>query len=255
MPVSHVTPAIVLRARPLGESDKIVSFLTESHGKITGIAKGAKRSRRRFVNSLEPLSLVNLRFQERQHSSLALILESELTFGFKHLLASLEKISFAFYLTEITDGLIGEREENRQIFEHLRDSLRYLEENPASLRFLTTFELKLLWLAGYQPVLDRCKKCNKARAKEFPVRWYFSPQDGGILCLSCSRSGPVTLPIGSTALDALANLEGPQGLPSSLPTLSASAVKEIRAVISQFIQFHTDREIKSASLLYEFSAI
>jgi len=78
MRACQATSAIVLRSRPFGESDKIVSFLTEKYGKITGIAKGAKRSRKRFVNSLEPFSLVNLRFQERSHSSLAFILSSEL---------------------------------------------------------------------------------------------------------------------------------------------------------------------------------
>ena len=76
MLLCHVTPAIVLRTWPFGESDKIVSFLTESHGKLTGIAKGAKRSRKRFVNSLEPFSLVNLRFQDRAHSNLAFIVAS-----------------------------------------------------------------------------------------------------------------------------------------------------------------------------------
>ena len=62
---SQTTAAIVLRHRPYGESDKIVSFLTEDFGKLTGIAKGAMRSRQRFVNSLEPFSLVNLRFHDR----------------------------------------------------------------------------------------------------------------------------------------------------------------------------------------------
>src|ERR671922_221952 len=104
----YVTQAIVLRARPFGESDKIVSLLTESHGKVTGVAKGAKRSRKRFVNSLEPFSLVNLRFQDRPYSNLAFILASDLSLGFKHLATSLEKISYASYLVEITDALIRE---------------------------------------------------------------------------------------------------------------------------------------------------
>ncbi|HYT53423.1 MAG TPA: DNA repair protein RecO, partial [Verrucomicrobiae bacterium] len=67
MRANHVTPAIVLRSRPFGESDKIVSFLTENYGKLTGIAKGALRSRKRFVNSLEPFALINLCFQDRPH--------------------------------------------------------------------------------------------------------------------------------------------------------------------------------------------
>ncbi len=255
MRVSHATLAIVLRARPFGESDKIVSFLTESYGKITGIAKGAKRSRRRFVNSLEPLSLVNLRFQDRQNSSLAFILASDLTLGFRQLPTSLEKISFAFYLTEITDGLIGEREENRMVFEHLRDGLRYLEENRASLKFLTAFELKLLRLAGYQPLLDRCKRCSKDRRVGLAARWYFSVGDGGIFCQSCSRIGPEILPVGATTLEILADLQAAPSMCSTGLFLPASVVKEIRTVISRFIQFHTDREIKSASLLYEFASI
>ena len=162
---SHVTPAIVLRARSLGESDKIVSFLTETHGKVTGIAKGAKRSRKRFVNSLEPFSLVNLCFRDRLQNSLAFIIASDLLRSFKQLATTLEKISFASYIVEVTDGLIGERDENPLVFRHLRDGLGYLDEHGASLRFLTAFELKLLQLAGYQPLLDRCKRCGKDRRR------------------------------------------------------------------------------------------
>ena len=170
MLLCHVTPAIVLRTWPFGESDKIVSFLTESHGKLTGIAKGAKRSRKRFVNSLEPFSLVNLRFQDRTHSNLVFILAADLAFGFKDLLSSLEKISFASYLVEITDGLIGEREENYLVFRHLRDGLAQLERS-ISLTFLTSFELKLLKLTGYQPLLDSCRRCSKQRWDQCETRW------------------------------------------------------------------------------------
>src|SRR5574341_272571 len=141
-----VTPAIVLKTKAYGESDKIISFLTENHGKITGIAKGAKRSRKRFVNSLEPFSLVNLGFYERPQSNLVFVCSSDLLFSFSRLATSLAKISFASYLVEITDGLIGEREEDPRVFQHLKSGLCYLNENDASLRFLTSFELKLLSL-------------------------------------------------------------------------------------------------------------
>ncbi|HSC41785.1 MAG TPA: DNA repair protein RecO, partial [Candidatus Binatia bacterium] len=78
MRVNHVTAAIVLRNRPYGESDKIVSFFTDKFGKLTGIAKGALRSRRRFVNSLEPFSLINLKFQDPPHSNLVFIIAADL---------------------------------------------------------------------------------------------------------------------------------------------------------------------------------
>src|SRR5207237_10386312 len=92
---SHVTPAIVLRARSLGESDKIVSFLTETHGKVTGIAKGAKRSRKRFVHSLEPFSLVNLCFRDCLQNSVTFIIASDLLRSIIQLTSTLEIYTFA----------------------------------------------------------------------------------------------------------------------------------------------------------------
>ena len=249
-----VTPGIVLKAKPYGESDKIVSFLTENHGKITGIAKGAKRSRQRFVNSLEPFSLVNLRFYERLHGSLVFIVSSDLLFSFPNLAAGLDKFSFASYLVEITDGLIGEREEDQGLFQHLSNGLYYLNENDASLRFLTSFELKLLSLVGYQPLLDRCKCCAKER-QDFPLsRWHFSPKDGGILCERCSRSRKETLPLGATAVAVLIDLQAKYSLTAVRRSLPSSVVSEIRSVVVRFIQFHMEKEIKSAPFLYRFAS-
>ncbi|HXV84350.1 MAG TPA: DNA repair protein RecO [Candidatus Binatia bacterium] len=253
MLLCHVTPAIVLRTWPFGESDKIVSFLTEKHGKLRGIAKGAKRSRKRFVNSLEPFSVVNLRFQDRAHSNLVFVLASDLAVGFKHLLTSLEKISFASYLVEITDGLIGEREENGLIFQHLRDGLTHLEKHATSLTFLTSFELNLLKLAGYQPFLDGCRLCGRERRGQSPTRWHFSFRDGGILCQSCSRLRKEIFSLSVATLELLTYLQQEQGMRSSDTSPPTQVLKEIRSVIVRFIEFHMEREIKSAALLNQFS--
>lgn len=254
MRLSQITPAIVLRARPYGESDKIVLFFTEHFGKLTGIAKGALRSRRRFVNSLEPFSLVNLRFQDRPHTNLAFIVASDLMFGFRQLATSLERISYASYFVEITEGLTADWEENPLVYQHLRDGLLYLEKNGTSLKFLTTFELKLLRLAGYQPVLDGCKRCGKDRNNEAMTRWHFSPADGGILCNSCVKLRRELLSLGSTAVEVLKALQTESQDLADRKALPLSVIKEIRSVASRFIQYHMDREIKSAVFLYQFSS-
>jgi DNA repair protein RecO (recombination protein O) len=255
MPLCHVTPAIVLRTWPIGESDKIVSFLTENHGKLTGIAKGAKRSRKRFVNSLEPFSLVNLRFQDRVHSNLAFILASDLSLGFKNLLTSLEKISLASYLVEITDGLIGEREENLLVFRHLRDALIHLEKQAMSLSFLTFFELKLLQLVGYQPWLDCCKRCGRERRDASGTRWHFSARDGGILCDPCSRLRKEIFTLSATTLEIMMNLQGEKNVMASDSSLPTAMLKEIRSALLRFIEFHMEREIKSAVFLHQFCSV
>jgi DNA repair protein RecO (recombination protein O) len=255
MSFCHVTPAIVLRTWPFGESDKIVSFLTESHGKLIGIAKGAKRSRKRFVNSLEPFSLVNLRFQDRVHSNLVFILASDLTLGFKHLSASLEKIFLASYLVEITEGLVGEREENRLVFRHLKDSLIHLENQPMSLSFLTFFELKLLELTGYQPLLDGCRRCGRERRDPSATRWHFSARDGGILCDPCSRLRREIFPLSAATLEILMNLQEEKNLIACDISPAMAISKEIRSAVRRFIEYHMEREIKSAVFLNQFCSV
>ncbi len=205
MRANHVTPAIVLRSRPFGESDKIVSFLTENYGKLTGIAKGAPA-----------------------------------------------------YLVEITDGLTGEREENPAAFQHLKEGLVYLEENGTSLHFLTFFELKLLRLAGYQPVLGSCKRCHKEKGQLNDVvasHWNFSPVDGGILCDPCSRSRKELLPLSATAVEVLTALQADSVTLPCRFSLPSSVIKELRSVMLRFIQYHVDREIKSAGFLSQFSSV
>ena len=252
---SQTTPAIVLRARPYGESDKIVTFLTEDFGKLTGIAKGALRSRRRFVNSLEPFSLVTLRFQDRAHDNLAFLIGADLLFGLRQLASSLERISYAAYLVEITDGLISEREENLAVFQHLRDGLQYLDEIGSSLRFLTYYELKLLHLAGYRPALDVCQRCGQARSQAGLGQWHFSPADGGVLCDSCSRLRREVLPLGHLAANMLSTLQTDSHNLGNRVSLPASVIREMRSVLLCFIQYQMDREIKSAAFLNQFSAL
>jgi DNA repair protein RecO (recombination protein O) len=251
---AYVTAAIVLRCWPFSESDKIVSFLTESHGKVTGIAKGAKRSRKRFANTLEPFSLVHLRFQDRAHSTLAFVHACDLVRPFKDLTTSLEKIALASYFTEITDGLTGEREENRLLFQHLRDGLIYLEEKEISLAFLTFFELKLLKLSGYQPMFEQCRRCRARWPHGFQVKCCFSPRDGGILCESCSRFRKEAVPLSVEALHTLSDLQTTDSLLSDhLASFPSSALREGRSVLLRFIQFQMNRALKSLPFLDLFS--
>jgi DNA repair protein RecO (recombination protein O) len=207
------------------------------------------------MNSLEPFSLVNLCFRDRPQSSLVFIVASDLLRSFNQLTTSLEKITWASYMVEITDGLTGEGEENRLVFQHLRDGLGTLNERSTSLKFLTAFELTLLQLAGYQPLLNKCKRCGKERGVSLTNQWQFSPRDGGILCEPCSGWAKETLPLSAKALDVLTDLQARGNMPSSPLLLPSSVVREIRSIMQRFIQFHIDREIKSASVLNEFSMI
>src|SRR3954470_20026251 len=67
---AHTTDALILRTYKLGESDRIVVFLTRDRGKRRGVAKNARQSRRRFGAGLEPLTLGRVGYVERERRDL-----------------------------------------------------------------------------------------------------------------------------------------------------------------------------------------
>lgn len=260
MPLVRSSLAIVLRSWPYGESDKIVSFLTRDFGKIKGIAKGAKRSRRRALNVLEPFTLVSLRFRSRPKSALVFVDGCDWTHAFRPITKDLAKIAHASYLVEIADEFAREGDENRALFDHLQRGLRFLEENDVSPIFLTAFELTLLRLCGYEPMLGGCRRCGarppvpgtaSTAAGQPPevLYWGFSHREGGILCRECSRNRKDVLPLSLAALRVLTYFQQrgwAQGAPLEFP---ARAVKETRELLPLFIQFQINKRLKSVAFL------
>lgn len=252
MPAIRSSPAIVLRSWAYGESDKIVSFLTRDFGKVRGIAKGAKRSRKRFLNVLEPFTLVLLRFHERPHSPLAFVHACDWVYVFRAIAKDLAKIAHASYIVEITDELTRDGDDSLSLFEHLRYGLRFLEENAASPEFLTAFELTLLRLAGFQPTLERCQRCGRGSRgddSQWNVRWGFSPADGGVLCHDCRDYRREAVPLSAEALGVLTHIQRHGWTEGEAPRSLQPALREARALMPLFIQYQISKKLKSAAFL------
>src|SRR5574340_1253579 len=107
MAAAQSSLAIILRSRAYGEADKIVTFLSADAGKLTGIAKGAKNSRRRFANCLDPLTQVQVHFRVRVGASLVFMESCDLIQPPLRLTDPV-KFAYASYLVELIDQLTGE---------------------------------------------------------------------------------------------------------------------------------------------------
>lgn len=251
LPAIRSSPAIVLRSWAYGESDKIVSFLTRDFGKIRGIAKGAKRSRKRFLNVLEPFTLVQLRFHERPNSPLAFVHACDWVYVYRAIARDLGKIAHASYLVEITDELTRDGDDSLSLFEHLRSGLRFLEENAASPEFLTAFELMLLRLAGFQPILEQCQRCGRDPEPGGGNldRWGFSPADGGVLCRGCRDYRREAVPLSAEALSVLTHIQRHGWTEGEPPPSLQPALREARALMPLFIQYQISKKLKSAAFL------
>ena len=243
------TLAVVLRTRPHGESDKIVTFLTRDRGKVTGIAKGAKRSRRRFVNVLEPFTHVRLRFRPSRTDELAFILGCEMVRAFRRPSRDLHRFALASYVAELADVMVAGREAGAELYDLLLRGLGTLEtrdEVPGLFR--PAFELRLLAEVGYAPDLAECQACGTALdGPRNGAVLGFSPGSGGLLCPSCAARGSATLRLSCETLATLRTWLADASEPSEAPSPRVS--REARALVSRLLTRHLSRPLKSLAFL------
>lgn len=245
------TAAIVIKATDFGESDRIVHFFTREFGRVRGVAKGAKRSLRRFIGSLEFLAHVDLRFFEKKTADLVRVETATLLGQFPGIRRDLGKLSEASLLVEIVAFATGEHEPHRTLFDALVRGLALVDRldeweraGPGVSRLLET---RLLSLLGFEPELGACVGCRKPVA-DIP-RPAFSVSRGGVLCTGCTAGERGLLPVGRDTLKLLG-----QGLRADIDLLPRFAwtprtSREAARLLRPFAQAQLGRELRSLRFL------
>jgi DNA repair protein RecO (recombination protein O) len=177
------SPAFILDTFDHGESDLIVTYFTRHKGRMTGIAKGAKRSKKRFVNKLEIFSLLTLNYKENQNRSLTFISSAELHSSFLNIRYQLPLYYTASVIREFILVAIGEREGDEKVFSLLLWALNSLNDRREHLPVLVTFLILFFDYIGYRPNLSHCSNCGQPLTPE--QKYLFDTQSGGITCSSC----------------------------------------------------------------------
>jgi DNA repair protein RecO (recombination protein O) len=179
------TRGIVLCVSDHSESDKIVTFYSPDLGKATGIAKGAKRSRKRFVNKLEEFSLLEVHYTPPKKDGLLFLREAELENAFLSLRNVYPRYVAAAFVGELTLRFTREHDPDPFIFALFHWAIQGLENGRDPLAICALFHLRILGAAGYQPILGKCGFCGE------PVRAgqvYSLPTGGGSLVCGTCRS-------------------------------------------------------------------
>jgi DNA repair protein RecO (recombination protein O) len=179
---TYKTEAIVLRSMRFSEADRILHLYTAQRGRIGAIAKGVRKTKSRFGARLEPLSHVELMLHEGG-GELQTITGVELLRSHRQIREDNYRLNVGMIGAEAMLRLFGEPEANERAFGALARFLDLLDETPAAesrpaVEPLTlSFQLKLLWLAGYLPHLTSCVECG---AHTELVA--FSARSGGAVC-------------------------------------------------------------------------
>lgn len=177
------TRGIVLSISDHGESDKIVTFYSPDLGKATAIAKGAKRSKKRFVNKLEEFSLLEMLYNPPKKEGLLFLHEAELENAFLSLRNTYPRYVAAAFAGELTLCFTREQDPDPFMFSLLLWALEGLDNNRDPLEICALFHLRILGAAGYQPILEKCGFCGETvRAGH---DYSLHPGGGSLVCGAC----------------------------------------------------------------------
>ncbi|HQG04164.1 MAG TPA: DNA repair protein RecO [Thermoleophilia bacterium] len=184
------TRAVVLSSRPLAEADRWLTLFTRDQGRIDAVVKGVRRTTSRWGGRLEPFNVCDVVLYRGR--SRATVTSAQLVDVFRHLREDREALTAAAVACEAAALLFAEGEPEVRAFTLLRSALRAIDAGfagPALRAPLVLGSLmKLMYEAGYLPVLDRCASCGGGgRALAF------SAARGGLVCGECLGDGvPVT---------------------------------------------------------------
>src|SRR5256885_17145252 len=183
--------AIVLRTYPMHESDLLVTLFTRNEGKIKGVAKAAKRSKRRFGGALEPLTIVRAQYEHKPRQELARfdafeIIESPLTHRIDY-----SYVAALAYVAEVLDQLLPDHDPNDDVFRLAAAVLHQLAAGSIWMP-LTYFDLWITRLMGLLPELTSCIVCG-AQLNGSGRAYYHALADG-LMCIQhkCLASSEMT---------------------------------------------------------------
>lgn len=177
--------AFVIDVRKLQEADRLVVLFTEDEGKISGVAKSAARSRRRFGGKLERLSRVRATWFDKEGRELCRLDSCDLLEESFSLHQDLRRAALLPYIAEMVDTFGREREADGRYYRLLKSVIAALREGGDPRTLARYFEVWTLRLHGLLPELDRCASCGRdLSASGGALLLGDAP---GLFCRTCSK--------------------------------------------------------------------
>jgi DNA repair protein RecO (recombination protein O) len=177
------TEALILRSYNLAEADKIVVCLSRSAGLIRGVAKGCRKLKNRFGAALEPFTLVNLTYFEKEHQELVSFRQVEILKSRFNLSSNALILTGFSYMGDLLIDFSPPHQANDNLFRMALACFEAASETPEDLEaVLRYFEVWLLKLEGFLPDMRTCVGCHNTFGEEVV---YLGP-DLSLRCYQCS---------------------------------------------------------------------
>ena len=231
-----------MRTFPLGEGDRLVSFLDRQAGRVRGVARGARLTKNRFGSTLELLAYIRIWYFERETRELVRINQCELIESFMDVQRDYSAGLVLAVASEITEAVLGEREQAETHFRLLLAMARAVQAGAKPPLALAYFALWTIRLGGWLPRLERCAQCGA----ELGGAAYASERRG-LVCANCRLPGQRVISVEALGIARRmlkGKLEDFNG-----DSFSASAVTELKEYMLDEVEQHAEKQIRARKML------
>ena len=226
------TTAIVLRTIEFSETSLIVTLLTRDLGRISAIAKGARRPKGPFEGALDLLAVCRVVVLRKSSDALDLLTEAKLHRRFRGADRSLERLYGGYYVAEMLRLLLDDHDPHPDVYDLTIRALQQIDGNGNVAETLAFFDLQVLRMLGHAPGTDRCTDCGTAVADT--ARVPFSLEAGGVVCADCRPRQRATISVRQGILDQIRHLQSAKlSMAGEIPS---DLYGELRAILNRYIQ-------------------
>ena len=251
--VSFTTLAVILRRIEFGDFDLIVSFFTLHKGKISAIAKSAKKSVKRFSGILEPFSVLQVVCSSgRRNNALPVLQEAILQRPLSNIGLDIHKTAYASYWAEIVHEFMEEGVPQAPVFDLLVQVLTALDADITPPEFLSIlFQLHFMVVAGFSPNLSQCGSCRSPIELFKTPRVQFDLKKGSIVCPRCSSGHLNYVSLSISTIKQLLWIENGDFNKAGRIRLTQQAVSEGQKLLESFVRFHLGKKLRSLEFLQQ----
>lgn len=239
------TEALLLRSVDYGESDRVVTLLTAAHGKIALIARGARRSRRRFAGALEPFTLLEVGLVPGAGMALGTLVDAHVRRAFPRILGDLGRMGAAGAALELVREAVPEHQPDPSVYLTTAAAIEALDaEDAEPLAVLACFHARLMALVGFAPRLDACGVCGKRPGRAQAS--LFDPREGHLVCRGC---GGATHRLAADARERLMRALSPDWIAAAKAPWPRRSVGPAYRAIHAFAEHRLGRALPDNPLL------
>ncbi len=242
------TAAILGRTVDYGEADRICTLLTRERGKISALARNAKKSRKRYGGALSLFVIGSATLQPPTRGEMFRLeqFRCDTDLG-PRISPDIIKVAHGSYVIELARELWPTDQPDPQSYDLLQETLQILADHPPSPPLLRSFELKILGAAGMSPSLDLCVGCGRPVEGAMVT---FNINRGGLICPNCGSEGIQLAGAAHLALKALQREPLPDSLKCEMSPRNARSIRDLMVLLLQSL---LQKELRSLSFISQLS--